>query len=105
MDEKVWEPLLQRQFPVGKPISLFRVSNKFSPLFLKYEQIPEHIRQLRRACNMKYRDKNTHTQTERKQHHQPGIEPTALASPALAGGFSTTEPPRKKFLYVQRKRF
>ena len=25
----------------------------------------------------------------------PGIEPTSAASPALAGGFSTTEPPGK----------
>ena len=25
----------------------------------------------------------------------PGIEPMSLASPALAGGFSTTEPPGK----------
>ena len=104
MDEKVWEPLFQRQFPVGKPISLFRVSNKFSPLLLKYEQITEHIRQLGRACNMKYRDKKTYTQTEKKHHHHhPGLEPTVLASPALAGGFSTTEPPRKRFLYVHKK--
>ena len=102
IDEKVWEPLLQRQFPVGKPISRFRVSSKFSPLLLKYEQITEHIRQRRRACNMKCRD-NTHTETERKHHHhhQPGIEPTALASPA--GGFSTTEPPRRRFLHVHEK--
>ena len=27
--------------------------------------------------------------------HHPGIKPSSLASPALAGGFSTTEPPEK----------
>ena len=28
----------------------------------------------------------------------PGIEPTSLASPALAGGFFTAEPPGKPFM-------
>ena len=28
-------------------------------------------------------------------HPDPGIEPMSLASPALAGGFFTTEPPGK----------
>ena len=29
----------------------------------------------------------------------PGIEPTSLASPALAGGFFTTEPPGKQLMW------
>ena len=28
----------------------------------------------------------------------PGVEPTSLASPALAGGFFTTEPPGKPYM-------
>ena len=30
---------------------------------------------------------------------EPGIEPVSLASPAIAGGFFTTEPPGKPFPY------
>ena len=30
----------------------------------------------------------------------PGIEPASLASPALAGEFFTTEPPKKPYLYL-----
>ena len=32
----------------------------------------------------------------------PGIEPMSLESPALAGGFFTTEPPAKPFQWNQR---
>ena len=31
----------------------------------------------------------------------PGIEPISLVSPALAGGFFTTEPPKKPILYIK----
>ena len=34
----------------------------------------------------------------------PGIEPKSLVSPALAGGFSTTEPPGKPLLLTSRKK-
>ena len=30
----------------------------------------------------------------------PRIEPTSLASPALAGGFFTTEPPGKPYVHI-----
>ena len=33
----------------------------------------------------------------------PGIEPASLTSPALAGGFFTTEPPGKKLSYIVLK--
>ena len=31
----------------------------------------------------------------------PGIEPISLVSPALAGGFFTTKPPKKPILYIK----
>ena len=34
----------------------------------------------------------------------PGIEPTPLASPALAGRFFTTEPPGKPQLYSNKEK-
>lgn len=102
MDEKVWEPLLQRQFPVGKSISLFRVSNKFSPLLLKYEQITEHIRQ-RRACNMKYRD-NTHTNRKKTTPPPPTRDRTHSSCISCNGRrILYHEPPRKRFLHVHEK--
>ena len=35
----------------------------------------------------------------------PGIKPASLASPTLAGGFFTTEPPRKPTIYVKLNHF
>ena len=35
----------------------------------------------------------------------PGIKPTSLVSPTLAGGFFTTEPPRKPTIYVKLNHF